>query len=150
MAQRVTVADFASVLQIVVAVNFLLLYFNVRPILEKGWRGLESKFDKTLREVWVKNVQGDPEFKNAYARLTVPMVFSIGLEFFACLITAAISAGALALLIQASFDRRFAIDRRDMTTFLCVAFASVPAYYTASIWLMAYSRRKLLKVAKYD
>lgn len=149
MEPQVIVANFSSVLQLEFATNILFLLFELKPVVDKQWRKLDSDFERTLQTAWQRFLDEpkDRGFFSMYMKLTGPRVLYIGLEFSALLFSAASSITALWLLIACGFDTTLAIPRDGMSALCWVSFATLPVYYALAQWLVRYSKRRFVKAA---
>ncbi len=130
------VSNFSSVLEIAFAGNFLFFFFELRPLIEHGWRGIRRRFSRVKLDVFGKDF-------DRFVRFSSLEIVQIGLELFGMIITFYNSALSLGLLMQSGYDPDFQVSCNKMTEYLCVFFIPVPALWLISIAYLSFVQGKL-------
>lgn len=149
MSPNVRVLDLASVLEIGFAANFLLIFMEIRPLVERQWLDYEAETGRRFEALWRRILNGQARVET-YVRATLFQVAAIALDALAVILSAINSVLALGLLISGGFNPDATLLKHEAKWLLWLLFL-VPAVYAAlSAWLPRAARRHAARTVSID
>ena len=121
METIVCIQNFSSILEIIFAINFVFIFFELRPVFNKEWNSL-------YREIYVfydetSSVIKNFSYKTSFFAFSLLRAMGFFINTISILLSIAASGMSIYLLYQAGIDPDYSLNKSIFMIFFFALFA---------------------------